>query len=713
MIKKLYKNNIYSQYIINIMVLSVLRKDKIQYNEGRKIDPEDIDHSSFVYETVLFDKDIEIVLGKEKHTYTNDDVVHFSVYLVKEDAPVSRIGVFEIENNRFLSSIDEEDDSIDLEKGELVFFIDEKTLSKYISDDNIQNKQLTSTSTLQSAAVNNVVLDETDYEDISAVDVDDTENDIVRVKIDTPTKKLEKETANDDSLFIVNENKETVPLLQDETEYESNSQKKNYQESTRTTWIEKFIKSNEYDIVDNEGNGDCFFSTLRDAFRYIGKETTVDKLRNILSAEATEEQYENYRILYHSFFNEKKQSEVEIKNMQNELKVYQKRMDTTSNKEENKYILDQLKHLIENIENRKRERNDTNEMLKEFEYMKDIVEYAQFKEFIKSSRFWADTWAISTLEKKLNVKFIILSEEAYMNSDLDSIMKCGQLNDTELEEQRIFTPEYYIIVSYTGNHYTLIEYKKKALFKFKEIPFDIKSLIINKCLERNSGPYYLIPDVRKYKENIGLDANEGFNEEDDEINNDLYDKNTVVMYHSKSDKKPKAGKGSGEQIPQTEMVAYTKLNKLKDWRRKLDDNWPVPFVIDGMRWNSVKHYFLGSQYKKGFPDFYKEFSLDSGSDMSKDVDMAISVNDSGKFKNKVYKSSEIKIDPDFYEIGIDTRHKMEREQALAAKFTQNADLKQVLMETKNAKLTIFKRGKPFITDISLMKLRKSLQNAIN
>ena len=51
MIKKLYKNNIYSQYIINIMVLSVLRKDKIQYNEGRKIDPEDIDHSSFVYET--------------------------------------------------------------------------------------------------------------------------------------------------------------------------------------------------------------------------------------------------------------------------------------------------------------------------------------------------------------------------------------------------------------------------------------------------------------------------------------------------------------------------------------------------------------------------------------------------------------------------------------------------------------------------------------
>ena len=712
------------------MVLSVLRKDKIQYNEGRKIDEEDIDHSSFVYETVLFNKDIEIVLGKEKHTYTKDDIVHFSVYLVKGDVPVSRIGIFEIENKMFLSSIDEEDDSIDLEKGELVFFIDEDTLNKYIQVENTQkddgeenitkNKNdIDKTDTKEVIENDDVVLNENDYEDISSVKInsdDDNDNDdydIVRVKIDDVKKDTEKNVIDNESLFTVNENKETIPLLQDETEFESNRQKSDYQENVRTTWIEKFFKSNEYDIIDNEGNGDCFFSTIRDAFRYVGKDTTIDKLRNILSMEATEELFENYRMLYHSFLNEKKQSEVEIKTMQNEMKLYQKRMDNTMNKEESKYILDQIKRLIENIENRKRERNDTNEMLKEFEYMNDIVEYAQFKDFIKSSRFWADTWSISTLEKKLNVKVIVLSEQAYNNNDLDSVMKCGQLNDDELEENKAFKPDYYMIVSYRGDHYTLIEYKKKGLFKFNEIPFDIKSLIINKCLERNSGPYYLIPDIRKYKENIGLDVNEGMNEEDDEINNDLYDKEIVFMYHPKSDKKPKAGKGSGEHIKQVDMVSYNKLNKLKDWRRKLDDNWSVPFVIDGMRWNSVKHYFLASQYKKGFPDFYKEFSLDSESDISKDVDMAISVNDTGKYKNKLYKSPEIKVDPDFYEIGIDPRHKIEREQALYAKFTQNADLKQVLMETKDAKLTIFKRGKPFITDTSLMKLRKSLQNVIN
>ena len=63
------------------------------------------------------------------------------------------------------------------------------------------------------------------------------------------------------------------------------------------------------------------------------------------------------------------------------------------------------------------------------------VFHNQFKEFIKTSNFWADTWAITTIEKKLNIKIIILSEEAYNNKDMDSIMICGQLNDQELENK--------------------------------------------------------------------------------------------------------------------------------------------------------------------------------------------------------------------------------------------------------------------------------------
>ena len=37
------------------------------------------------------------------------------------------------------------------------------------------------------------------------------------------------------------------------------------------------------------------------------------------------------------------------------------------------------------------------------------------------------------------------------------------------------------------------------MLKFTEIPYDVKSMIINKCLETNSGGYYLIPDFRNLK----------------------------------------------------------------------------------------------------------------------------------------------------------------------------------------------------------------------
>ena len=47
-------------------------------------------------------------------------------------------------------------------------------------------------------------------------------------------------------------------------------------------------------------------------------------------------------------------------------------------------------------------------MLEEFKIMKGIDTIEKFKKKIRTSDFWADTWAISTLERLLNIKFIIL-----------------------------------------------------------------------------------------------------------------------------------------------------------------------------------------------------------------------------------------------------------------------------------------------------------------
>jgi hypothetical protein len=117
-----------------------------------------------------------------------------------------------------------------------------------------------------------------------------------------------------------------------------------------------------------------------------------------------------------------------------------------------------------------------------------------FKEVIKSNKFWADTWAISTIERLLNIKVVILSSQNYKNNDLDNVLLCGQLNDGVLEKKGFFNPSHYILIEYTGDHYKLIKYNEIGALTYLELPDLIKQLIKELCLESKSGPYYLIKE---------------------------------------------------------------------------------------------------------------------------------------------------------------------------------------------------------------------------
>jgi len=133
-----------------------------------------------------------------------------------------------------------------------------------------------------------------------------------------------------------------------------------------------------------------------------------------------------------------------------------------------------------------------------------------------------------------------------------------------------------------------------------------------------------------------------------------------------------------------------------DWRKKLDDSWPAPFTIDSKRWSTVKHYCLASQYKRGFPDFYSEFSLDTDNKISSNLEAAILAASDGGSANR-------KVDDDY-----EARAETERKTALVAKFTQNLDLKNLLLSTKPARLDHFIRRNKSEIDELLMNVRNEL-----
>lgn len=181
---------------------------------------------------------------------------------------------------------------------------------------------------------------------------------------------------------------------------------------------------------------------------------------------------------------------------------------------------------------------------------------------------------------------------------------------------------------------------------------------------------------------------------------------SIVFFYFSGSKDVPPGKGAGEQIPKNEEPKFVKLSQIRNWRKILSNFWIAPFKLDGLTWNSVEHYYQGSKFKKNNPDFFKLFSLESGSEISKDPNMAKGAGGkSGKYKGEVIRSKNVVIDPDFF---AKDRCNKDMYRAMMAKFSQNEDVRQVLVLTRDAILTHGTRGVPTKPIYTLMKAREEL-----
>ena len=647
------------------MVNSILNP-KINYPEIKKLDPEDIEYDASLYEITILGIDIIIALGQAKYTFIDNNIIYYPIYLVKNDRVTDQLGVYEIMDEQLPNIVDEDGDiNLDDVNGPLLY-------------------QFVNTAMLKKGEVIPSSKKEKEVIELDDEDEDEDEDD---------------EVGEDEEIY-------DGPLP---TQSQSQSEKEmdEYIDNKSNPWVQRYLKSKEFDLIDNEGGGDCLFAVIRDGLKSIDKDVSVMELRRKLSDEASEEIYKNYKEHYILIVDSIQENDSEMKKMSKLNNELRDRLKQSKDRTEQQTIVTKAKEVAESFKQLKRENKVQKSLLHEFRIMKKVHSLDDFKKVIRTCDFWADTWAVSTLERILKIKLIIISSEYWQEGDQENVLQCGQLNDPILQELGTFEPDYYIITDFTGTHYKLVTYKHHSIFNFNEIPYNIKLKVANKCLEGSSGPYNIIPQFKLFYKELGLDEPVVLDVEVlKESENQLYDNEVILQYYIKSNNKLLPGKGNGEKIEVSKMKDFSALAEIPEWRRKLDNHYDSIFELDGHKWKTVEHYYQANKFKNTNKEFYLLFSLDSDSKISKDIDLAIAAGSkSGKLKTELLRSKDIKIDPEFYG-GLD---ETVLENALYAKFNQNDDLSDLLLKTRNAKLLHYKRGSEPEISNSLMIVRNRLK----
>jgi hypothetical protein len=437
------------------MVKSILNSS-ITYAEDKGISSDDLEKDGQVYE---YDVDagltVHLAVGNYRYDHTaNKNIIYFPIYLVKDgEKIVSQIGVFEMMSIDLPNVLDSESD-IDLNALNdplLYSFATPEFLSKYAIVKEMKTKAKT------------------------PPQGDDDEEYVI------PLQQEVEEQLLDVPLGVFEDDEEPEPMFSvDES----------------TTWVQKLMRSSKYGVVDNEGGGECLFACLRDAYAGVGRVLSVAKLREMVSMEASEELFINYKTLHDSLSKEV----ADLSAIKDKIKEDAKTMSDTGKAEKDRIkkraiigeigkIKEYLKDVVDKLAIAKANAS-------EFKFMKGISDLAAFKKKIKTCSFWGDVWAIHTLERILKLKTIILSSENYNKDDLDNVLLCGQLDDKVTK----FEPEYYVILDHTGSHYRLITYSGKTIFKYEDLPRSIKNKIVDTCLVKNAGYYSIIPEFKKLRE---------------------------------------------------------------------------------------------------------------------------------------------------------------------------------------------------------------------
>jgi len=497
------------------MLQSILNDD-IQYLQNKKVARNDIGTKVSVYDVELFDVNVAICLGEIIDTFIDKLIYYCPVYLIIKKIIVERIGYFEFYKQELSIVSDKDGDiNISLLEGPLLFnYIDSDYLVNKVSKDQFIKKFILEEEEFKKLKLKkSKTKKKTPLEKLGEKTEEKTEDgqDIdpaASAAVASINKGESKDTSAGEKIY---DDVNNIPYIQ---KIKSNGEKKlnnellvvskneysNEVKSFKTEkvqpWLQTFYKSNNFTIKDVESNGDCFFATLREAFKTMGVSVNVGTLRNLLSRKVTQDDYEynitifnDTRKILKKYQSQYKEVGTEILKKQKEKVELLKKAsidkdDRTKINLKGKKLENLNKNLLKLETEKARVRKAftlSNEIYKGKLFMKSVKSFEDYLKVINTTAYWADELAISLLEVLFNIKVIILSEESWNAGKENNIIICGTTILNAIEKRGEFNPKYYILVNHTGNHYKLIKYNNKSMLDFYELPSVIRENIKKNC----------------------------------------------------------------------------------------------------------------------------------------------------------------------------------------------------------------------------------------
>lgn len=740
----------------------------INYHEYSHLEEEDFNYNTPLFQVQLLRDPQKVIIGLGQLNYNfakRYNVVYAPIYLFNVDMEfMKQIGIYEMPSNQV--KMDESGD-LDIHRLTplLYGFVNTELLRKSRAKGGVMNAEAIATDPKKRA---------TEVKEIKKslgkpIPTSSTSSSLTKLTDADGDSSDDSMDGSSDTLFGLDARQKHMlsgaSILPLQTKEQSELERRQYKPNPATDlWIQKYLRNKYFNFIDNEGGSDGFFAVIRDALLTQGRTTTILELRKQLSDEVTEEVFRSYRekfALYHSLTRTQTRETKELISNYNDVK---RRISSIHDRAQQQLMIAGAKKLVAEHTLKHDEMKYTKLLSSQYDYMREVRSTQQLKERMMTSLYWPDAWAIATLERVLNMKFVMFSRDAYEAGDIDNVLLCDngasayELNNTKCND--VFEPTAYILIgkglSLTktasvaapvelmsgggssararsrsrsprrhlpdskSTSFTLITYKTHGVLAFSELPYDIKLLITTKCLENQVCGYSVIPQFKLFQRELGIRVDEIPNENLDDLLEEvhigngarngahLYTPDIVFQFYAKSNPNALPGTGAGEKIPETEKIHFHKLATFDNWRRKLSNFWNEPFMLDNHTWQSVEHYYQASKFKNNNREFYLKFSLDSRSEISSDPVLAKAAGSkSGKLNHStIIRPSRITIDPDFFNHG---RSEREMENAMFAKFSQNKNLKDLLLATRNAKLVHYQRGARPEVYQHLMRVRQKLR----